>query len=645
MADPQQPQQNLDFSDLGAKSVQAAPSAAPPAPAATGGGAIDFTDLGAKQVVPVPESGQPANNDQSVFNNDPVTGKKILDVGKGIAKGVGQTASTVMSMIPGVSDYMKPAIDDANKPGGALDVQGPDQKIGAGLEAAAEFMLGDEALKDLSLADKIPLIGKAMKSLEEAPSLLKNVLAHMAATGARQATVGGVQTLAHGGSAGEALENAAITGGVGAATEGLLKGVEGKIQSKAPVTKAATELTPQAKSIAETGKDVQASAEKVRADKGKEIGAAKAKVKESLPEGQIPFPKDGQAATTAKQVLEDIGSTKLGLKDPDMKEIGDLAKTLSEGTTEDGKPLTYSPEEADAERRSLSAKIDALRGKADQGGNATALRHLTRLKQGFDADYFDMLEKNGDPAAAQNLRTLNKQYAGIMQNQTDSPAAKLLNKQSPEQIVTNIISGGKNSQTAVEELVKNLDDSGKKALADSVLKEMHSKATLPGGPNKGNVNMQGVQAALEKMGDTAKAVFGKDLPTIQQYTDAASDYQAKLEADAAKPSKLRKAITSGARLVGAGAGAPGGPLVAMAGEHIAGEITDALFQQGRSGAVRVGISPTEQIVLSPAEFAAKRPLVTKFLKGKISDNTAAMAAAYNALAGKKNDDSPDRGSL
>jgi hypothetical protein len=46
----------------------------------------------------------------------------------------------------------------------------------------------------------------------------------------------------------------------------------------------------------------------------------------------------------------------------------------------------------------------------------------------------------------------------------------------------------------------------------------------------------------------------------------------------------------------AGAGAiAGGPVGAIAGEAVA----DALFQQSRSGAVKIGISPTERIVLSP----------------------------------------------
>jgi hypothetical protein len=78
-------------------------------------------------------------------------------------------------------------------------------------------------------------------------------------------------------------------------------------------------------------------------------------------------------------------------------------------------------------------------------------------------------------------------------------------------------------------------------------------------------------------------------------------------------------------MVGAGAGAAAfGTPGAVAGEAA----MDALFQQGRSGAVKIGISPTERIVLSPAEVAAKRPLITKFLN---ANNVPALTAAFNAL--------------
>ena len=93
-------------------------------------------------------------------------------------------------------------------------------------------------------------------------------------------------------------------------------------------------------------------------------------------------------------------------------------------------------------------------------------------------------------------------------------------------------------------------------------------------------------------------------------------------------------------MAGAGAGAiAGGPVGAIAGEAVA----DALFQQGRSGAVKIGISPTERIVLSPAGASANRGLLTRFLKAKATGQTAAMVSAFNALAKQNGENQNDSG--
>ena len=76
----------------------------------------------------------------------------------------------------------------------------------------------------------------------------------------------------------------------------------------------------------------------------------------------------------------------------------------------------------------------------------------------------------------------------------------------------------------------------------------------------------------------------------------------------------------------------------MAGAKAAGPMgagamaEGADFVLGESGAVKIGISPTERIVLSPAQAAAARPALTRFLKAKAAGNAVAMTAAYNALA-------------
>jgi hypothetical protein len=93
-------------------------------------------------------------------------------------------------------------------------------------------------------------------------------------------------------------------------------------------------------------------------------------------------------------------------------------------------------------------------------------------------------------------------------------------------------------------------------------------------------------------------------------------------------------------MVGAGTGAvAGGPPGAMIGDLVA----DSLFQQGKSGQVKVGISPTEKIVLSPASATANRSLLSRFLKAKAAGQTAAMTSAYNALKTGSDQSSTENG--
>jgi hypothetical protein len=353
-------------------------------------------------------------------------------------------------------------------------------------------------------------------------------------------------------------------------------------------------------------------------------------VAKSLPteESQLPFPTGGNLSKAAQAVLDDTASSNklAGLKDPDMTAVEDMAKHLSEGKDATGNALTASPKEAESLNRAFNSKIDALESKAEQGGNATALRHLKNLKTAFNDDLFDAYEKYGDPDAAKSLRTANKEYAKIVSDQTYGPARGAIKSTSPEKIVSNIVSGGAKSQSQVESLMKNMSKEGQSVLRDSALKEIYRKNTLP----DGTIDMTKARKAFYGMGDTAKALFGDKLQETSQFLDAAAKHQAKLEAAAQKTPIAQTILTKTAKAIGAGEGASiGGVPGAVAGYALADAATDALFQQGKSGAVKIGISPTEKIVLSPADAIKKRPLITKFLQAKASGKAAAVTSAYN----------------
>jgi hypothetical protein len=137
-------------------------------------------------------------------------GSVASDLGAGFVKGAGQTVnsvSKVLNAVPGVGEYLAPSAGIR----AAQQIETPRntaQQIGSIAEGIAEFALGDEALKGLSLADKVGLANRLAGFVAQHPAV-----AEMASQGIRQGTVGAVQSAAHGATP----EQAALSGGVTAA--------------------------------------------------------------------------------------------------------------------------------------------------------------------------------------------------------------------------------------------------------------------------------------------------------------------------------------------------------------------------------------------------------------------------------------------
>jgi hypothetical protein len=93
--------------------------------------------------------------------------------------------------------------------------------IGGGLEGIAEFVMGDEALKGLSIAKKLGIAQKVAKLAEEYPTIGK-----ILGTAVRTGSVGTTQAVAHGATPTEALETGAIAGATGGLAEGATKAID-----------------------------------------------------------------------------------------------------------------------------------------------------------------------------------------------------------------------------------------------------------------------------------------------------------------------------------------------------------------------------------------------------------------------------------
>lgn len=163
--------------------------------------------------------------DPKAAANAKETYKAVQDPGQGVvigaARGAALTAAGLAHItrkVTGTTDSTTNAEKGAKEFGEGNDTGA--EEAGKFIESAAEFMLGDEALKGLSYTDRLKQVMPALKALEKSPWLAKAADAAI-----QQGTVGTVQATAHGASPVEALETGAVTGGTGGAVTALGEGI------------------------------------------------------------------------------------------------------------------------------------------------------------------------------------------------------------------------------------------------------------------------------------------------------------------------------------------------------------------------------------------------------------------------------------
>jgi hypothetical protein len=197
-------------------------TAPPSAPPKTATGAIDYDAL-ARQAgaVDVPNTNTSATEQPSTVRK---IGQTAEDFGTGIVKGAGQTANTVsglLNKIPVIGETLAPSAGV----NAAHQIETPSnvaQKVGVGAEGIGEFFLGDEALKGLSIAERLGMAAKVAKLAESNPIVAK-IIAH-GLTAVRGGTVVTGQELAHGATPTQALETGATATALGTATGTAVEG-------------------------------------------------------------------------------------------------------------------------------------------------------------------------------------------------------------------------------------------------------------------------------------------------------------------------------------------------------------------------------------------------------------------------------------
>jgi hypothetical protein len=143
-------------------------------------------------------------------------------IGVGAMKGVAETAHTVGRVVNAATGDRISALPTGFKEPASTEALNHSEIIGKVGENVLEFFLGDEALKEMSVGQKIAEYAKLTKLAETYPK----IAATMNAIGrsARGGAVVGGQTLLHGGTPEEAAKNAAVATTLGVGTEAVLAG-------------------------------------------------------------------------------------------------------------------------------------------------------------------------------------------------------------------------------------------------------------------------------------------------------------------------------------------------------------------------------------------------------------------------------------
>jgi hypothetical protein len=154
------------------------------------------------------------------------------------------------------------------------------------------------------------------------------------------------------------------------------------------------------------------------------------------------------------------------------------------------------------------------------------------------------------------------------------------------------------------------------------------------------VSGQAVQAQFNKLGDTAKSLYGDSYEDTKSLINTAAEMQKNKPTDTegglvrrglvrrglAKTAKTVTTLVGGA--VGSKIGAPGKG--AMAGGLAGDKISDLILNFGKSGAVKIGISPTESIFLSPKQVQTRG--MGRLIAKLASKPTLLIVAAVKSLA-------------
>lgn len=558
----------------------------------------------------------------------------IKNVATGAGKGLGDTVSgigTLLNKIPGVGEILAPKVGLEAEKSMIGKPEGTAQWIGYGGENLAEFMLGDEALKGLSLADKFKQISGVMNILEKSPRLMRAIqmgadvgkaatelgpeeqaaikkspiLARLVGAGmdaVRQGAVQGAQTLTKtGGDVGEAAKSAAETGvasGVLGSAFGLLGRAAEKAGEAGTAVKTASEAGASAPTTVEAGQkvadqikaandqmhgDFETGIQKLKGDlgdqkvpyQGSPIQKAAKATLDGITDKQVVPGKVTEAAGFGKGVLD-------ATKEPDqtvrsakgvLNEFGSLAggspesKNLLASLADPKKTGDLTIDELVQRRQQLGEKIGNLTKGATSSADRADVAVYQKLRDGID-DTIDALAKgSGKPEASQDYDALRSAYKAKV-NLFKEPVIKAIQEGDLDSAGKYLLAGGK-TLDKVNTLTQVIGDQGVKQFGKDIVARTLADAST----ENGQINPAKFVKDFKKIDSLTPEVKDKlfDMAGVE-------DGLGKLASDLKSAANYQKLVRSGVLSAAGGAGAavhPAGGLGVLLGVLGAGDMGKA----------------------------------------------------------------------
>jgi hypothetical protein len=496
-------------------------------------------------------------------------------------------------------------------------VENPTQMVGYGGENLMEFLMGDEALKGMSFAEKALQVGNISKILEKSPRLMKMLqmgvdvgkaatelgpeeqaaikkspmLARLVGTGMDAIRAGAVQagqTTAKTGDVGEGVKQGAET----AATAGVLGGafnVLGRVAEKA----------------GEAGKAVQeASAEGAKAPTSLELGQKVSdqindaetkmhgdfesgiqKLKGDLGDQKVPY-QGSPLQKAAQETLQGKTDAKgvLGSAFQGISGGSNESKTLLNSLTDPKSTGDLTIDELIQRRQQLGEKIGQLTKGATSSADRADVKVYQKLRDGIDDTIQSLAKQSGKPEASADYDALRAAYKDKVKL-FQSPAMQAMSapgvasETKLDNAAKYLLSGG-NKLDKINTLSETIGEPAVKDLGKGIIQRQLADASS----ETGQINPAKFVKNFKQIDNLPPEVKEKlfDMGTAQAGLD-------KLAGDLKSAANYQKLVRAGV-LSGAGAGGGAihpalggiGVMLGLAGSGDLGKATELLDKVANS---------------------------------------------------------------